>query len=151
MTLVPFKEDPEGKKKVIEELLKGGSRSAEVQGDGSKDFCIEKLVDCYRLGGIECNNNYCAADLSTTLLPAQTQEQHAEHARKARPDEFRACGAPLVYAICKVLYEHKDNKKYARVVEEAKNFLQKTFQENWLNTLSRVQYNPRGLDKIIHE
>ena len=57
----------------------------------------------------------------------------------------------MVYAVCKALYENRDNKKYAQTIEEARNFLQKTFQENWLNTLSRVQYNPRGLDKIIHE
>ena len=117
----------------------------------SIDFFIEAFDNYYRIGGVQCHDGPCAIDLSTELLPERTLLQHANHAKKAKPDEFRACGAPLVYAVCKVLCENKANAKYARIVEEAKNFLQKAFKENWLNTLSRVQYNSQGLDKVIYE
>ena len=147
MTLVPFKKDAERGKKVIDDLLKGNPAVSE----GSKEFSIEKLADGYRIAGIECGNNYYDKELSTELLPAQIQDVHAERARNAKPNEFRACSAPLIYAIFKTLYENRDNEKYSVTIEEARNFLQKTFQENFLITLSRVQYNPQGLDWITQD
>jgi len=117
----------------------------------SVDFSILDGSDYYRITGIRHRDSVVAYDLSKSLLERKTQDAHAKHAVKVGPDEFRGCSAALVYAIAKTLYVHKDVDRFKETIENARAGLQAHFARRWLNTLSRAQYTPQGLDKIVHD
>ncbi len=116
------------------------------------DFGIETLTDGYKISGVQLDGLTCTYDLCQNPLPSRTQDQHAEHAKNAKPDEYRACSAPLAYALCKTLYDNKDGSK-KELVEQARASLCGIIGPNkpWINTLSRVEWKANGLDKIIHD
>jgi len=149
MSLVPYKRNIAEEKKILEELLKeptGGDPP-----EGSADFKVEKIVGGYRISGIQHRKTSGAYDLSAKLLPSKTQEQHAKHAAKAKPDQYRTGSAPLYHAIFKTLYKNKDGK-YKDVIQEIRVFLKKTFENTWVNTLSKTTYNPAGQkDRVLHD
>ncbi len=149
MSLVPYKRNIAEEKKILEELLKepaGGDLP-----EGSIDFKVEKIDGGYRISGVQHRKTSGAYDLSAKLLPSKTQEQHAKHAAKAKPEQYRAGSAPLYHAIFKTLYKNKDGK-YKDVIQEIRVFLKETFENTWVNTLSKTTYNPAGQkDRVLHD
>jgi len=116
------------------------------------DFCIEEIAEGYRVTGINYRSKIVAYDFATKTLPSKTQEQHAEHALKAKQDEFIASNAPLVYALCKTLCQNKDGKQ-KDLVEKARKTLEGILGPGkpWINTLSRAVYYETGQGEIIYD
>ena len=146
MSLVPYKRNPEEDKKILEALLKEPDTPPSSVG-----FAVQELTDSYSIQGIQFRNEVYAVDVAKQLLPSRTQDEHAEHALNARPNEFRAASAPLIYAICKALHEHENNPQCAGLVENIRADLQAEFANPWINTLSRVTYNSHGTDEVVHD
>ncbi len=132
-------------KKRLEDLARGNAEGSKTVLPGTAGFTIQELTDFYRIDGIRyCGNNNglhsnFLYDLCKAPLAPKTQQEHIEHASNATPDEFRACNAPLVYAICKALYENKDGLYHA-CIENARQRLDSIFQTS-VSTLSSVVYN----------
>lgn len=131
--------------KRLEDLARGNAEGSKTVLPGTAGFTIQELTDFYRIDGIRyCGNNNglhsnFLYDLCKAPLAPKTQQEHIEHASNATPDEFRACNAPLVYAICKALYENKDGLYHA-CIENARQRLDSIFQTS-VSTLSSVVYN----------
>ncbi len=140
---------PDEEKKILEELLKPVPAQL---GAGSAVFSIADLGDGYRVGGVNYHGRVGVWDFAKNALPGKTQDAYADHARSAKPDEFRASSAPLLYAICKALYKNKDGSQKA-LVEKAKQSIAGIIGPGkpWINTLSRAAYNPAGLDEVVHD
>ena len=146
--LVPDDSTPEEQAKVLEELLR---MPAEPPKTGNVVFGIAEFSDGYSVSGINYRGiNSC--DFAKATLPSRTQDQHAEHARQAKPDEFRASSAPLVYAICKALYKNKDGAQ-KELVEKTRRTVEGIIGPGkpWIIALSRAKYNPQGLDEVVHD
>ncbi len=123
------------------------------------DFSIEDVVNqnCYRITGVRhnCKTRAVATfayDLSKSPLEVATQDVHVARAKAAKPTEFRACPAPVVYAVAKALWLHRDDDKWKVVVETARQTLNGIIGPGkpWVNTLSRVKWSPNGPDEMIH-
>ena len=115
----------------------------------SPDFSLEDKTDFYEIKGVHYNNGICRVNLSKTLLPSRTQEEHAEHRMNAKPNEFYLADMSLYHSLFTELFNNKDNS-YKPQIEDARQFIKKSMLEHWLTTLTRVQYNPNGNDMIIH-
>ncbi len=128
------------------------TRTSTIPSTNPSSFGIEALTDGYRISGVRLGGLTCAYDVCKNPLPSRTQEEHAEHTKYAKPDEYRACSAPLVYALCKTLYDNNASSK-KELVEQARAALCDIIGPGkpWINTLSRVVWKAHGLDKIIHD
>ena len=141
-------ENPE----LIERLnkeTKGKKPEAKKVAPKSPDFSLKDKTDFYEIKGVHYNNGICRVNLSKTLLPSRTQEEHAEHRMNAKPNEFYLADISLYYALFTELFSNRDSP-YKPKIEEARQFIKKSMLEHWLTTLTRVQYNPNGNDMIIH-
>jgi len=85
-------------------------------------------------------------DLLDGLLPAMTQEQASAHA-KANPNGFITRDLPMYFAIFRALEQQRTQLDVSAPVA----FLRKSMQHNWLQTLTAIDYTPRGkLDIVTH-
>lgn len=112
---------------------------------GKQEFNVCELKDsfvipCAKLGPDE------VYVVSKELLPSRSLEEHAKQARNAASDEYHASTAPEIYDISSVLFSHKD----CPGVKDVQVFLRRLFTNFVLSTLSRVEWNPRGKDTVIH-
>ena len=146
MSLVPFKEDPERKKKVIEELLRGSSRSAEVQGEGM----IVKTKDGYLFTNIAYQGRILpAVELSGGLLDSgkqRTQEQWVQYS----VDGWCATDAEVLYQCLLRAYDLRNDSKCRAVVQDLNKVFQQVFDpaKPYINTLTKISYGT-GLDGIV--
>ncbi len=75
-----------------------------IYRSASPDFSIEDLPDCYRINGIEYKGNISSWDISKTLLPAGTQDEHAKRRKQALIDgTFYTPDFPLFHGILNTL------------------------------------------------
>ena len=91
------------------------------------------------------NKKIIQIDLLKTLLDnktSRTQEQWSEYTRN---NEFGVASMPLYHALFKSLYQGNHPNK-----EEIRLFLKKSIRNNYLQTLTRIEYNPKPKDKVIH-
>jgi len=118
----------------------------------TKDFTLEDKTDYFSITGVSYRNEKYTVDLSKELLPSTTQEQHAINAVQAKKEgKFHTADFPLYFAINHTLYQNRDNTTYKATIEQARQFLKKQMNENWLTTLTRMEYNPKNQkDKVIH-
>ncbi|MFA5174466.1 MAG: hypothetical protein WC438_04770 [Candidatus Pacearchaeota archaeon] len=111
---------------------------------------IINVGDYWTIPNVSYRNGIHTFDLSKTLLEngqAKTQEQWAEYRKIAQPKaEFYTGDMPLYHAVFTALFEQKDNPES----EEARKFIQKSMRQKYPITLTRIAYQPRGKDKIIH-
>ena len=140
--------DPELIKR-LNKKTKGKKPEAKKVATESPDFSLEDKTDFYEIKGVHYNNGICRVNLSKTLLPSRTQEEHAEHRMNAKPNEFYLADISLYYALFTELFSNRDSP-YKPKIEEARQFIKKSMLEHWLTTLTRVHYNPNGNDMIIH-
>jgi hypothetical protein len=138
----------EADKRRKQEAERAGKAKPAAERVVPSEFFIELRPDYFRIGGIRYRDEDCVYELSDKLLEIKTQAEHLNHASNAKPDEFRACPAPLIYAICKTLYEKKDGQ-YKPVVYFAREALQSLFQHT-LTTLSQAVYTIDMLDMAVH-
>lgn len=82
------------------------------------------------------------------LLPAMTQE---ESATRIFYDGYQTASAKDLFLIGGRLYELRDTEgKVGEAVQSARQFIKDGVRKNWLNTQTRIQYQPSGNDNIIH-
>ena len=113
-------------------------------------FRVEVPTPYFRICGVPYAGGVRTVDLCTTLLESRTQDEHAEHAAKARQDEFRACPAPFHYALFRTLYSHRAGSQ-KEGIEQVRLCLSAAFDEGLLATLSRVRWKSQGLDEVVHD
>jgi hypothetical protein len=106
---------------------------------------LESKIDSWKISGVNYRNGVYVVDLAKELLPAKTQDEHAQHREQAKGD-FYTADMPLYHALFTSLYNQKNNPQ----TEEIRAFIQKSMRANWLMTLTRIAYQPKGNDKIIH-
>ncbi len=98
---------------------------------------------------VNYKNRICTIDLAKSLLDngsAKTQVDWAEYRKLAEPKgEFYTGDMPLYFSV--LLAFSKANGKDA---EEAKEFLKSQMRTRWLITLTRIKYNLKGSDEVIH-
>src|SRR3989344_7567469 len=135
--------------KRLNKKTKGKKPEAKKVATESPDFSLEDKTDFYEIKGVHYNNGICRVNLSKTLLPSRTQDEHAEHRLNAKPNEFYLADISLYYALFTELFSNRDSP-YKPKIEEARRFIKKSMLEHWLTTLTIVHYNPNGNDMIIH-
>jgi len=143
----------EEKPELIIELNKETGGKKQEAGKGateSPDFSLENLTDFYSISGIPYRNEICCIDLSKTLLPSKTQDEHAEHRLNAKSGEFCLGDMSLYHALFTALYNNRDSQSFKDQIEEARQFIKESMLEHWLMTLTRIKYNPDGNDLVIH-
>ena len=116
----------------------------------SPDFSLEDKTYFYEINGIPHRNKICCIDLSKTLLPSKTQDEHAEHRLNAKSGEFCLGDMSLYHALFTALYNNRDSQSFKDQIEEARQFIKESMLEHWLMTLTRIKYNPDGNDLVIH-
>ncbi|MFA5174462.1 MAG: hypothetical protein WC438_04750 [Candidatus Pacearchaeota archaeon] len=106
--------------------------------------------DYWTIPNVSYRNGIHTFDLAKTLLEngqAQTQDYWVYYRNIAQPKgEFYTADMPLYHAVFTALFEQKDNPES----EEARKFIQSSMRDKWPITLTRIAYQPRGKDKIIH-
>src|SRR3989344_8555175 len=143
----------EKKPELIIELNKETGGKKQEAGKGateSPDFSLENLTDFYSISGIPYRNEICCIDLSKTLLPSKTQDEHAEHRLNAKSGEFYLEDISLYYALVAALYSNRGSQSFKDQIEEARQFIKESILKNWLMTLTRIQYNPDENDLVTH-
>lgn len=99
---------------------------------------------------VNYRNGIYTVDLAKSLLDsgnAKTQEDWAKYSLNAKSrGDFYTGDMPLYHAVFSALFKQKNKPES----EEARKFIQKQMRAKWLMTLTRIRYNPRGKDKVIH-
>jgi hypothetical protein len=112
-------------------------------------FKIEEFEDFYRISGVFCENNYLTFDFSKNLLPERSQEQHADHARDSKNEKFTAQSAPVYHSLFEIVYKNREGE-YKETIERFRKFLEESFENDLLLTLTKIFYNQKGKDIVVH-
>ncbi len=113
----------------------------------NSDINIQSIDDYWQIQGVNYMNEIKTINLAQQLLPNMTQDKHAEYREQAiSKGEFYTGDMPLYHAVFTALFNQKDKPES----EQARQFIKKSMREKWLMTLTRIAYQPRGKDKIIH-
>ena len=108
---------------------------------------IHSIDDYWRIEGVNYKGKIKTINLAQQLLPNMTQDKHAEYREQAiSKGEFYTGDMPLYHAVFTALFNQKDKPES----EQARQFIKKSMRKKWLMTLTRIAYQPRGKDKIIH-
>ena len=111
---------------------------------------ISSSQDYWTISDVNYRGKIWNIDLSKSLLDngnAKTQDEWAEYSKQAKQNnEFYVGDMPLYYAVFTALFNQKDKPES----QEARDFIQEQMREKWLMTLTRIAYQPKGKDKIIH-
>ena len=99
---------------------------------------------------VNYRNGIYQLDLAKSLLDngkSRTQQDWAEYRKLAEPKgDFYTGDMPLCHAVFTSLFNQKDKPES----EEARKFIQEQMRARWFMTLTRVVYQPKGKDKVIH-
>ncbi|MFA5174463.1 MAG: hypothetical protein WC438_04755 [Candidatus Pacearchaeota archaeon] len=129
-------------------------QEATIPENANPNQSIINAGDYWTIPNVSYRNGIHTFDLSKTLLEngqAKTQEQWAEYRKIAQPKaEFYTGDMPLYHAVFTALFEQKDNPQFKQIAEEARQFIQNSMRQKCPITLTRIAYQPRGKDKIIH-
>lgn len=116
-------------------------------------FSLEAHTGFWRINGIRYKNSIYTIDLSTSLLPNKTQEEHAEHRKQVinNANEFYTPDYPLLHSTLATLGQNKDNSQHKDQIEQLRQFIKDWTSKYWFMTLTRIQYNSDNKrDKVIH-
>ena len=114
------------------------------------NFSIEELEDYYKINGISYRNGMYSVDLSKTLQPQGTQEEHANNRIQALENNtFYTPDYPLFHNIINTLYQNKEGE-FQEQIEQTRTFLKELISGKGLMTLTRIKYATKGKDTIIH-
>jgi hypothetical protein len=111
---------------------------------------INSNQDFWTISGVNYRNGIYDVDLAKSLLnsgKSNNQEDWADYSEIARMSgDFHVGDMPLYHAVFTSLFNQKDKPES----EEARAFIQKQMREKYLMTLTRIAYQPKGKDKVIH-
>ncbi|HLC52968.1 MAG TPA: hypothetical protein VJK03_00335 [Candidatus Nanoarchaeia archaeon] len=115
---------------------------------------ITSIGTHWHIDDILYRGEHYTADLSKTLLDSGTKRTQdvwaGRYENAVGTDGFYTPDYPTLYGIIKTLYTSREDTSQAAQIVEAQEFLRNTSRENWLITLTRIAYQPRGDDIIIH-
>ena len=104
----------------------------------------------WTIEGVSYRGQTHTVDLLKTLLDNganKTQDEWVEYTKTQKQNNgFYTGDFPLYNSLFTALYERRNEK----IAEEIREFLKEQFKKNWLTTLTRIKYMPKGLDEIIH-
>ena len=111
---------------------------------------IQSTKDYWQIPEVEYKGETSIYDLAKTLLDngnAKTQDKWAEHRKIAEPKGyFYLADMPLYHAIFTAAFKQPNSNQK----EEIRRFIQEQIRSKYPITLTRIQYTPKGKDKIIH-
>ena len=82
---------------------------------------------------------------------SKTQDGWAAYSEKERASgQFYTPDYPLLYAALAKAFDLKDEKVYKQKVKEMRIVLKDLSRNNWLMTLTRIKYQPKGKDILVH-
>jgi hypothetical protein len=142
-----FGQEVKGAMARLEEALKNGKGvpAPQVPGTG-----IQANSDFWKIPGVNDRGKIGTYGLSKTLLDngsSKTQDEWASYSEQAKQrQDFYLGDMPLYHSISTALFKQPESQNR----EEARVFIQKNMREKYLMTLTRVAYQPKGKDKIIH-
>ena len=114
------------------------------------EHTIKSLQDCWQFDGVLYRGQVGIAELSKELLlngKSRTQDSWVDHYKQAKPKgEFHIGDMPLHHAIFTALLNQKDKPEST----EAREFIRAQMRSKWLMTSTRIVYQPKGKDKVIH-
>ena len=144
--LVPVK--TEGLEETARALLEG-----KPENTPDSETSVENREDYWTISGVNYRNNICTVDLSKSLIDngsSKNQQQWADYRSNATSSNgFYTGDMPLYHAVFSALFKQKDTN-FRQTAEEARAFIQKQMREEYPMTLTRIAYQPKGKDKIIH-
>lgn len=113
------------------------------------EFDLENHRDFWRIHGVNYRDSIQPVDLSKKLLRPMTQNESIIYSINAlQNNRFRAASMPLYHSVFTSLFRNIRSKK-GKDIEKIRKFLYESIN-NFISTLTRVEYNPSGIDKIIH-
>ena len=111
---------------------------------------IHTTENFWTIEGVLYRGKVHAVDLAKTLLDngtAKTQDRWIDYTREARTrNEFYLPDFPLLHGIVTRLYEQRSQAG----VEAIRAQVQAWTREKWLMTTTRIKYNKKGQDEVIH-
>ena len=112
---------------------------------------IPNAGDFWTIPNVNYRNGIFTVEFSKSLLDsgnAKTQDDWAAYSEQARKSNgFYTGDMPLYHSLFDALHSQKDNPQS----EEARQFIQESIKEKYISTLTIIQYQPKGKDKIIHD
>lgn len=120
----------------FEEIL----NSYEGREPANHNFSIKTFGSFYRISGIKYRGEFISCDFDKAVLRRRTQDEYASLAWAAKAAEVRIACAPLVYAICRTLYQNQDCEN---LVENARQCIENML-DSGIITLSRAVHKDRG-------
>jgi len=135
-----------GRDKVIDSVVRGKEETPESAV--KPDLSITSEGDVWRIFGVEYRGGVHTVDLVKSLLDGPTtQDEWARYSdRRMEIGTYHVGDMPLYHSLFTALYRQRDKPE----AEEAREFIEKQMFDNWLMTLTRIRYYPKGKDKIIH-
>src|SRR3989344_6078504 len=111
---------------------------------------IHTTADFWTIEGVFYRGKVHAVDLAKTLLDkgaVKTQDRWIDYTREARTrNDFYLPDFPLLHGIVTRLYEQRSQAG----VEAIRAQVQAWTREKWLMTTTRIKYNKKGQDEVIH-
>jgi hypothetical protein len=111
---------------------------------------FQSNLDFWTIENVQYRNEIFKVDLLKTLLDngnLKIQDEWSEYSKTAKQSgSFYVGDFPMYHSLFTSLFKLKDNPR----IEEIRSFLQEQFKAKWLTTLTRINYNSKGNDKIIH-
>jgi hypothetical protein len=105
----------------------------------------------WRIPQVEYRNGIYVVDLSKKLLDngtAKTQDDWAKYSLESKPrGDFYVGDMPLYHSVFRALFKRKGQQD----AEEARKFIQEQMRARWLMTLTRIAYQQKGKDRVIHD
>lgn len=116
----------------------------------SKEFSLENRADSWITNGVEYRNGIYTVDLSKSLLPAGTINEHAQRAQEAMPKgEYHAPDFPLFHSLINTWHQNREGP-FKSKIELARSSLADLIKDEWLAMLTIARYNPSGDAIFIH-
>jgi len=150
--LIPINKQGWNLEEIAEELLKPAPAPAGNAGSGNVQ--VSDNPDFWKVEGVEYRNGIYTVELAKALLDngnTKTQDQWIEYSKQVKArNGFYTGDFQLYHSLFTALYKNRDKDSARQEVEEARKFLRETFRKKYPLTLTRIAYQPRGMDKIIH-
>ena len=132
-----------------EEVQRKEDKDKTAEEKAKSGVIITPATDFWQVSGVEYKNGIYPVDLSKSLLEnvaSKTQDKWVERYEAVKDKgDFYTPDYPLFYGLLKAVYSSNKPEK-----DEIQKFIRDASRANWLMTLTRIAYTPKGLDKVIH-
>ncbi len=136
------------KDKVIDKVVRGKEETPESAV--KPDLSITSEGDFWRISGVKYRNGVYTVDLLKELLDSGNKKRQASWAgysiAQFESGDFGVWDLPLYHSLFTTIYMQRDRPE----AEEARKFIEEQIKNEALMTLTRIMYNPKGKDTILH-